>query len=290
MPARRLALGTAQFGLAYGVTNQTGQVPADEIGAILREAATVGVETLDTAIAYGDAETRLGAHVLTPFKVVTKLPPYDGSAEPYAWVRTHLRASTERLHVTPSAVLLHRALDLCGPAGPQLALALQAAHAEGLVGGIGVSVYGPDDLDAVVGLLSWTHVQLPFNVVERRMLTSGWLMRLADEGVEIHARSAFLQGLLLQPSAALPDQFAQWRSRWDDWHHWCGEQGLTPLSACLGHVASVAQIARIVVGVDTLAHFRDITSGMPTTPVAAPMSFASTDRRLIDPTQWAKRA
>ena len=70
----RLALGTVQFGLEYGVANQAGRVQLEDVRHILQEAAAQGVDTLDTAIAYGDSESTLGQAGAAGWRVVTKLP------------------------------------------------------------------------------------------------------------------------------------------------------------------------------------------------------------------------
>jgi len=81
---------------------------------------------------------------------------------------------------------------------------------------------------------------------------SEWTRRLAAEGVELHSRSAFLQGLLLMPEAARPERFSRW-STWQAWASWLGENGLTPLQACLAYALSVEGVDRVVVGADSPA-------------------------------------
>src|SRR6187549_2229139 len=92
-----LPLGTVQFGLRYGVANQAGQVPAAEAAAILGYAGQHGIDTLDTAIAYGDSETRLGDIGVQNFRVITKLPPIAADCvDPAAWVRESVERSLAR--------------------------------------------------------------------------------------------------------------------------------------------------------------------------------------------------
>ena len=71
----RIALGTVQFGLHYGITNQRGKVSADDAKAMLLLASNQGTDTLDTAISYGDSEKRLGEIGTNGFKIITKLTP-----------------------------------------------------------------------------------------------------------------------------------------------------------------------------------------------------------------------
>ena len=77
----KLALGTVQFGVPYGVANSTGQVPESEGSSILSYARTLGIDTLDTAIAYGESERRLGSIGVAGWNVITKLPEIPNDFE-----------------------------------------------------------------------------------------------------------------------------------------------------------------------------------------------------------------
>src|SRR5262245_62959827 len=74
-PRHKLGLGTVQFGLAYGVTNASGQVPRADVAAILAAALAAGVDLFDTAAAYGESETVLGELLPEkPLRLVSKIP------------------------------------------------------------------------------------------------------------------------------------------------------------------------------------------------------------------------
>jgi hypothetical protein len=75
----RLALGTAQFGAPYGVANSGGPLSREEAIRIVQFASSAGIDTLDTAIAYGESERILGEIGVQQFKVVTKIPPVPAS-------------------------------------------------------------------------------------------------------------------------------------------------------------------------------------------------------------------
>src|SRR5262245_11114754 len=114
----RLALGTAQFGGAYGI-NGTGEVSDAEMRDILKLARAGGISVCDTAALYGHSEARLGAASLSGWRVVTKLPglPTDVT-DVNRWVRATIEASLNRLRVSSVwGVLVHRSADLHGPHG-----------------------------------------------------------------------------------------------------------------------------------------------------------------------------
>jgi aryl-alcohol dehydrogenase-like predicted oxidoreductase len=194
-------------------------VSGEETAAILKHARAAGLDTLDTAIAYGEAEQRLGAIGVGQWQVISKLPPVpDGCADVAAWVRDCVRGSLQRLKVAAlHGLLLHRSQDLLGSSGAALSVALAATKSAGLVAKLGVSIYAPEELDDLASRMQLDVVQAPLSIVDRRLASSGWLARLHAAGTEVHVRSVFLQGLLLMDPGLRPARFARWQQLWDQW-------------------------------------------------------------------------
>lgn len=288
--ASRLALGTVQFGLPYGVANTTGQISPAAAGEILRLAANSGIDTLDTAIGYGESEACLGDIGVQSFKVVTKLPRVpDRCGDVGAWVRNEVNASLGRLKVeSVYGILLHRPEDLIEANGNILWSSLLAFRDTGRVKKIGVSIYAPTVLDIITRMFPIDLVQAPFNLVDRRLLTSGWLERLKKQGVEIHTRSVFLQGLLLMPRIAMPPRFAKWDMLWDRWYKWQSTYGETPVAACLAFALGCGEIDRIVVGVDSVGQLQQIMNEAVGLKCMGLPDLHSEVEELIDPSRWAQ--
>lgn len=288
MASQRLALGTAQFGLPYGVANQVGRISRREAERILDYAWSAGLETLDTAIAYGDSEQRLGQIGIERWHVVSKLPAVPESCTDVAgWVEGSVTASLNRLKIKKlRGLLLHRPRQLLRASGHALYAALDALKTQGVVEKIGVSIYDPEELSAL-----WPHfrldlTQVPFNILDRRFATTGWLVRLKRAGIEVHARSVFLQGLLLMDSANRPSYFQPWQSLWDQWHGWLAENKTSPLYTCLRYALTHPAIDRVIIGVDSLKHLQDNLAVAEETGIEPPAYLQSTDRDLINPSRW----
>lgn len=283
----RLALGTVQFGLAYGIANLSGKVSRVDAAVILAAASASGMDTLDTAIAYGDSENCLGEVGVAGWRIVTKLPTLREDCPDVAgWVAAHLDASLRRLGVDQlHGLLLHNPRQLLGAQGAALASALRAARASGRVERIGVSIYAPDDLAAIYPMLSPDLVQAPLNLIDRRLVDSGWLQRLNDNGVEVHTRSSFLQGLLLMPQ--VPTRFAPWEALWTRWQQWLAAHPGQAAAACLAYPLSFPQVTRVVVGVDNLAHFVELLDAERMLPMAGELpDLRSDNEELINPSNW----
>jgi aryl-alcohol dehydrogenase-like predicted oxidoreductase len=284
----RLALGTVQFGLPYGIANRTGQVSREAATAIMSRAWAAGVDTLDTAISYGESERRLGEIGVGSWRVVSKLPaiPADCS-DVAAWMEASVRESRRRLGVDQlHGLLLHRSAQLLGQGGTQVYEGLLAMRERGEVQKIGVSVYGPEELEPLLPRYGLDLVQAPFNVLDRRLCTSGWLTRLRDAGTEVHARSIFLQGLLLMEPGARPARFERWQSLWSRWHAWLDSAGLTALQACVRFAFANSGFDRLIVGVETREQLEEILGALDAGPLEIPATVTSDDPDLINPSRW----
>jgi spore coat polysaccharide biosynthesis protein SpsF (cytidylyltransferase family)/aryl-alcohol dehydrogenase-like predicted oxidoreductase len=285
----RVALGTAQFGLDYGVSNITGRVALKDAAAMLDYARRARIDTLDTAIAYGAAETRLGELGVRDFHIVTKLLPLaDGRTVEPGHVEAQVSASLKRLGVDRLyGLLVHRPQDLAGAGGAELGRQILALKSAGVVVKVGVSIYSPSDLEAIEKVLPVDLVQAPMNVFDRRLESSGALDRLHQRNIEVHARSVFLQGLLIMPPKKIPEKFAPWRKDLERWHEWHNSAGLTAVEACVSHVAGYPRVSRFVVGCENVGQLEEIVRAFDKPPRPAPTIYTDRDERLIHPTMWS---
>lgn len=297
MTAVELCLGTAQFGLAYGVTNHAGQVNQRQVADLLAIAAR-GVRWLDTAQAYGESETVLGASLPERhrFGLISKLPaqPSDPfkAATVEAW-EADLQRSLMRLRCTTlDSFLLHQAADLRRPDGDRLLAWLKSLQERGLVRRIGVSIYAGSELEGLP-LDQLQLVQLPLSLYDQRSLQDGTVARLRQAGIAIHARSLYLQGLLLAPSA----QWPTWCDPAFRRHHaalenWAVEQGTTLLALALGFARRCTALEAAVVGVTREAELTALLQHW--NPSADPWFIGDPDRWAwpegdsLDPRCWPR--
>jgi hypothetical protein len=206
------------------------------------------------------------------------------------WVGDQVSDCLARLkQETLYGLLLHRSHDLQDAAGSILANELSEVKRQGLVEKVGVSIYNPSELESVVKLLELDLIQAPLNLVDRRLATSGWLDRLKQLNVEVHTRSAFLQGLLLMSRGRIPEKFERWAGLWDSWADSLQETGVSPLSACLAYPLSHPQVDRVVVGVDSLAQLQELVHAAQKPLTERNFDFmAIDDEQLSNPSRWSE--
>ena len=286
-----LALGTVQFGLAYGVAGRGTPVPPDEVRALLRRAHARGIRWLDTATAYGDIEERLAGLIddADEFRIVSKIPARPaglGPAQAEEWAAAQFERSRRRNGPALAAMMFHRAEDLLEPGGEALwRAAADFGAREGVA--VGVSCYDPSTLAAVAIRHPVAIAQLPGNAFDQRLNGSEALA--IPKGIALHLRSAFLQGLLLMPEAEASARVPAASAALARWHVWCRERDLRPLIAALGLVKGHRRASHCVVGVDGMDQLEAIADAWEqATPLQAP-ELAQASPAVIDPRQWPAR-
>ncbi len=283
----KLALGTAQFGLPYGIASPQPQITYWESKSIIDYSASQGMNVLDTAMGYGNSEARLGEIGIDDWKVISKLPEVPEVENIATWIVNAVKSSLEKLKVESLyGLLLHRPTQLLGDKGPEIHAALQCLKTDGLVQKTGVSIYGPSELESIFAVGEFDLVQSPLSVLDRRLITSGWLAKLADRGVEVHARSVFLQGLLLMSADQRPQKFDRWSGLWGRYHDWVAVSGLSQLEACLGYVSAIPQVQQVVVGVNGLNHIKEILQAETNPAPSWSTALATDDEELLNPLAW----
>jgi len=284
----KLGIGTVQFGLDYGVANSTGQTAFSDVREILNFAAHMQVNTLDTAIAYGESEAVLGEVGVDNYDIITKLPGVPSDCAGVSdWVSEQFSRSLFRLNQNKVyGLLLHRPLQLLERFGEELYRALTTLKSKGLIQKLGVSLYSPDEVIPILDKFDIDLVQVPVNLFDRSMETSGLGQKLKEKSIEIHARSIFLQGLLLMEPESRPQKFSKWHEVFQAFDNWLAVNNKTPLEATLKYVDQLSFVDKLIVGVDSKVHLEQVLVALNSSDFEIPVFFDHEDTRLINPSKW----
>jgi spore coat polysaccharide biosynthesis protein SpsF len=285
--AHRIGIGTVQFGTNYGITNLHGQVPRGTVAEILRVARQAGIRLLDTAAMYGESEEVLGQLVPkgSDFQITTKTTTsaigVEGVVERAR--ESHRILGGHQIH----GLLVHSASDLRSSNGPELWAALRTMRDEGLFSRLGISAYGSDNPIELARRYRPDIIQMPVSVLDQRPARTGVIKALKDLGVEVHARSVFLQGAIFLKPSDLPLGLAHMRPRLETFHVRLAEFGLTPVQAGIGYPLSIPEIDCAVVGISSVEETRGILDAAANAPVDMPWEdLAVDDEVLLDPRLW----
>ena len=277
----RLSLGTAQWGTAYGATNQVGRLSDETIADIVSVAREWGITDIDTAANYGDAQRRLRPWA-SDFTITTKVHASRDIGE-------QLFDTLRDLDVdSVDTLLLHYWDEADDEARERAVRSLRRAVHDDLVVHAGVSVYDEAGVATAVAAFDRARLplgalQVPANVLDRRLDESALLRELAKAGCDITVRSAFLQGILLAESGGRADHLDTMRFR--EWVASAGAGSLT--AACLNHVRALPWAGHVTVGVTSAPELSEVCEAWAsTTPRPAPTELGSGDLALIDPRRW----
>ena len=281
----KLALGTVQFGIDYGVANTKGQVQIEEVHAILNYAQKNGVNTLDTASSYGNSEEVLGKFVVNDFKIITKTTYIKKGVNEV--VRNFHQSLKNLKQQKVCGLLIHDINEIEHKRFDALFIELARLKQQGLVKKIGASVYNSQQIDYLLDNFSIDLIQLPINILDQRLISNDSLIKLKKHNVEIHARSAFLQGLLLMSTDTIPSWFNPIKDTLKLFHKEAKKQNLTKLQLALGFVQSLTEIDKVVVGVDSLKQLYEIINASSVKVNAVELSNISiNDPIFLNPSNW----
>jgi aryl-alcohol dehydrogenase-like predicted oxidoreductase len=282
----RIVLGGAQLGLPYGILNGGETLSREEVARILDTAVDHGIDSIDTAIAYGHSESIIGEISQNRFKIISKLPPLPVDISNVSeWVYSQVQGSLSRLKCTSlDALLLHRPQDLTGAQGVELYAAIESLMAEKMIHRFGVSIYSPDDLEGIIDTFEIHVVQAPLNVFDRRIL--GVTDQLSALNIEVHVRSVFLQGVLIASPQDRPHRFEPWSEHFALFDEWVRSSGLSAMACCMGFALQQPGIAKLVIGTTSAESLDEIMNSIPNSVFEVPTHLQSSVEQLIDPRFW----
>jgi aryl-alcohol dehydrogenase-like predicted oxidoreductase len=283
----RIVLGGAQLGLPYGILNGGETLSREAVARILDTAVSHGIDSIDTAIAYGQSETVIGETAQNRFKIISKLPPIPSDmANVSQWVRTQIDASLSRLNCSSlEALLLHHPQDLIGPHGSELYAAINSLLSEKIIERFGVSIYAPNELDGIIGKFNIDVVQAPLNVFDRRII--GVTDQLSALNIEVHVRSVFLQGVLIANPKDRPQRFQPWSEHFARFDEWVHSTGMSAMACCLGFALQQPGVTKLVIGTTSKESLTEIMTSIPNIHLEVPADLQSSSEQLIDPRVWS---
>jgi aryl-alcohol dehydrogenase-like predicted oxidoreductase len=279
----KLALGTVQWGLDYGISNTNG-IPSDaELDAIVRLAIQNGVDLFDTASKYGNAEQRLGNYITKNSSVVSKFSSVNHSS-----LENEIQGSLERLNVEQLyGYLFHSPKDLINT--PLLWDQMQNLKVKEKVKKIGYSLYSPEELELFLDK-NWIPdiVQLPYSLLDRKF--EPYFEQLKSLGTEIHIRSVFLQGLYFISTETLSSTFNDLKSALTELEEIAREFGLTKVELAMSFVLKNRYVDYAVIGVEQLNQLKEIISASKidfSESIAARVKTLSIENHtLLNPSNW----
>jgi len=282
----KLAIGTANFGLNYGLSNANGHLPIFEVHKILEFAYQNNIKCLDTASGYGNAYDVLSQFSkIDQFNVVTKYSTNQILEE-----HQNFQDLVTEIPGQSRSVLIHDRYSVAEDSKFVKAIEiLEASQKVGQIEKFGLSVYSIEELKWAISRFNIGLVQLPLNVFDQRFTDSSIVEELTDAKIEVHTRSCFLQGLLTQKSNQRKGYFDRWNSLFRSWDEYVHRSCKSAVFCALKYALNQKFVNKIVVGLDSLdqlIELKKIEEETYSLDESVLKYFAIEDEDLILPMNW----
>ena len=287
MFSKNIILGSAKFGCSYGNLNNNKKINLEELNAIIKLAKKHKINFIDTAQDYKNSENVIGNLNVKNFNFITKIPKINNTNQkPKDFIKLALEKSLQKLKTNKLYGLLFRSPSYLINE-PYFSFWNEAKRLKKkkLVKKVGITIYNPEELDIVYKKLKPDIVQFPCNIFDQRFKKTGWIDALYDNKVELHARSIFLQGLLLIKKSRLPDKFSDFYLDWNDYHDWLKKSNISALEACINFIIAEKKISKMILGVDTSKQLLEIIN-IKFKNIMFSTWKKNIDERVYNPLKW----
>lgn len=294
-----LCLGTVQLGMNYGIHN-AGRPSMQKAMDILDFAFEHGITHFDSAAAYGEAESVIGAFVrANPEKrkgihVISKISAdmLEGVSEEQLVdrINSYIRRSIERMGIVSlDGCLLHDPILLTD----EIIKAFSEFQGTDMVNAVGVSIDTPEEAMKALEYDTLSIIQVPYNVFDQRLEKCGFFQKAQEKGVAVYVRSILLQGLATMNHNRLPSHMQFAKHYVKRFHEICNQYHISYFDAAVSYVFSQINADYVVFGVDTIEQLAEYVQ-LPNIRLSDSMmeelreAFAFVEERLVNPNLWTR--
>jgi aryl-alcohol dehydrogenase-like predicted oxidoreductase len=282
----KVILGSANFDQKYGIRKNS--IKKNDIKKLLNIAVKNKIKLIDTSPSYNESEKIIGKLNNKRFQVISKiakLPKNTKKSEIKKKMTKNVLISLKKLKIKRfECLLLHNAESLLGKNGQEIYLSLKDIKKSGLTKKIGLSIYNYTKLNKIINKYKIDLIQAPLNIFDQRLITTGWLKKLKQKKIEVHARSIFLQGTLLLKKNEIPKKLKKFNKEWSYWDSWIKKNKLNRLHTCVQFVLNQSRLNGIVLACDNISQFKEILK-IKKKNFLTPQ-FNIKNIKLIDPRKW----
>lgn len=282
----KLCIGTAQFDMMYGISSKKKKLDTSEIYSILDLALANEIYSLETARNYGESEIIISNYnKFQKLKIITKLNPCNLNYFKVDFNKI-LNTSLENLNYNIDTLMLHDYSCVDADMKKIINKIIYKLKKNNLIKKFGISLYSPNDYDFQKNELSIDVVQIPLNIFDQRFLMNDGLEIIKRKHIDIHARSAFLQGLLLMEKINIPKYFYKWIEQFNKWHEYLKNNNIDAVTACICFIKNIKLLDKIIIGIENHNQLLEIINIYKNININISNDFKIDDINLINPSKW----
>lgn len=277
---KKLIIGTANFTQKYGTSNK--KLRLNEIKKILDLGNKNKINSLDTAASYL-SDNSFFKKLNKKFKLISKIKP-EIRWSSYSYCKKKLELQIKKLNNKIEILLFHDIDILYKKEGKKIFNNIKLLKKNGFFKKIGISIYNPNCLSYLISKYDIEVVQCPYNILDKRIISSGWFSKLKKKGIEVHARSIFLQGILANEELYKKKYFNKWHNQFFRWFQNLKKNNISSIDYCINDILNY-DFDKIIIGVDNYENLRDIIN-FKNIKKKKKIRLKINDLKLIDPRNW----
>lgn len=287
-----IGIGTAQFGLKYGINRKKTRI--SEIKKIVLKAELKGVKFIDSSPVYGNSENVIGDILKSnhSFKIISKTISLDGrkiNQKLIEDVKKNFYSSLKNLKQKRiHALLIHNSEDLFQENSELLYKEIKNLKDNKLITKIGVSVYRKHEIERILSYYDFDIFQIPCNILDQRLIFDGTLEALYKKNIEMHARSVFLQGLLLMEVKKIPNYFHPIYKKLLLWNRRLKINNISPVEGALSFIVNLKKFKSIIVGFNDYSQFEEVSNCKFLKLPFPTKDLICLNEKYVDPRNWRK--
>tara|TARA_Y200000002_G_C22675177_1_gene661733 strand:- start:286 stop:1140 length:855 start_codon:yes stop_codon:yes gene_type:complete len=281
----KIILGTANLNQKYGFLKKS--IRFSEFKKIINNSRK-GVKYIDTSSNYTRAHKLLGKLDLKKIKIISKISiPIRPKINPKLWISKSIEKITSDLKVKNIyCILIHNPNILLKDEYKKYLTYLNTFKKRGIIKKIGFSVYGIKETNILLKKYKVDILQVPMNLINQSFCNKDFLKKTKKRKIEIHARSIFLQGILLSSNLQNIRYFKKWKNFWLKYYSWVDRNKITQLIACLSFIKSVKNVSGYVLGIENETQLDKILNCRTKKNLKFDKFLFQKNKKLIDPSKW----
>lgn len=287
---KKLVIGSANFTQKYGA--DLTKINRTEIKKIFNFAKKNNINTIDTADTYYTVDTYFKERDI--FKKFNKTFQFIAKVDANEkWVSFDYskKKIDEYFQIfngnKVEALLFHYPEILLKNEGKKIFKNFEKLREKNYFENIGLSIYDPECLNHLVPKYHFDLIQCPFNILDRRIISSGWFDKLKKRGIEVHVRSIFLQGLFVNEVVYKKKNFKKWNFFFSEWFQNLKKNNIQPIDYCLSDLLDY-NFDKIIVGINNCDNLKDVVNFKLIRNRDKMLKIKINDLNLIDPRNWKK--
>jgi len=284
----KIIIGTAQLSNNYGIFNKLKSIQNKELKKILNYCKKQNIFYIDLANSYKNSINKLSKNNLVKFKIILKVGTINKNNY-FSNLKAIVEKTLKELKVKKIySLMFHDERDIKYLGDKKIMQYFLDLKKKNIIQKIGLSIYNFKKLKVSLNSFPIDLIQVPFNIFDRRILDKKLQKIISKNKIEVHARSIFLQGLLLQDPSSKKKIIQKNQSLLNSWHKFNEYQQKKKIMNCIKFVSQFKKINKFVFGVDNLDQLKTIVSIIKAIDynIKLHYNFKLKSKKIVDPRLW----